>query len=125
MLVLYVLLAVLYPTKILAMPSFELCVENANFINFAILTCDKSQENYINYRPTTIGKDENGVKRMKLLAQAAESIADGDIVNVQIRRYRQWQLSQASSFASSIIPYINHLCISSLSLWFCCSFCAT
>nr|CAD1822344.1 unnamed protein product [Ananas comosus var. bracteatus] len=62
------------------------------------------QENYINYRPTTIGKDENGVKRMKLLAQAAESIADGDIVNVQIRRYRQWQLSQASSFASSIIP---------------------
>ncbi|XP_078172068.1 replication factor C subunit 1-like isoform X3 [Carex rostrata] len=62
------------------------------------------QENYINYKPVSIGKDESGVKRMKALAQAAESISDGDIVNVQIRRYRQWQLSQASSFASSIVP---------------------
>ncbi|XP_078179864.1 replication factor C subunit 1-like isoform X2 [Carex rostrata] len=62
------------------------------------------QENYINYKPVSIGKDESGVKRMKTLAQAAESISDGDIVNVQIRRYRQWQLSQASSFASSIVP---------------------
>lgn len=62
------------------------------------------QENYINYRPSLAGKDENGVKRMNLIAQAAESIGDGDIVNVQIRRYRQWQLSQAGSFASTIIP---------------------
>ncbi|KAJ8486594.1 hypothetical protein OPV22_019079 [Ensete ventricosum] len=62
------------------------------------------QENYINYRPTSIGKDENGIKRMQLLARAAESIGDGDIFNVQIRRYRQWQLSQSSSFASCIIP---------------------
>ncbi|KAJ4762451.1 Replication factor C subunit 1 [Rhynchospora pubera] len=62
------------------------------------------QENYINYKPVSIGKDESGVKRMKALARAAESISDGDIVNVQIRRYRQWQLSQASSFASSIVP---------------------
>ncbi|KAJ0974153.1 hypothetical protein J5N97_016118 [Dioscorea zingiberensis] len=62
------------------------------------------QENYINYRPASIGKDENGVKRMNLLARVAESIADGDIVNVQIRRYRQWQLSQASTFASCILP---------------------
>ena len=30
----------------------------------------------------------------------------GDIVNVQIRRYRQWQLSQTSSVATSIIPYV-------------------
>ncbi|KAJ1275898.1 hypothetical protein BS78_05G171400 [Paspalum vaginatum] len=62
------------------------------------------QENYINYRPSTIGKDESGVKRMNALARAAESIADGDLVNVQIRRYRQWQLSQAACFASSIVP---------------------
>ncbi|KAF7805771.1 replication factor C subunit 1 [Senna tora] len=62
------------------------------------------QENYINYRPSLASKDDNGLKRMKLIASAAESIADGDIVNVQIRRYRQWQLSQASSLASSIIP---------------------
>ncbi|XP_008790185.1 replication factor C subunit 1 isoform X2 [Phoenix dactylifera] len=62
------------------------------------------QENYINYRPSSIGKDDNGVKRMSLIARAAESIGDGDIVNVQIRRYRQWQLSQAGSFASCIIP---------------------
>lgn len=62
------------------------------------------QENYINYRPLSCGKDENGVKRLNLLARAAESIADGDIVGVQIRRYRQWQLSQAATFASTIIP---------------------
>lgn len=62
------------------------------------------QENYINYRPSSAGKDDSGMKRMSLLARAAESIGDGDIINVQIRRYRQWQLSQTSSLASSIIP---------------------
>ncbi|KAK4756005.1 hypothetical protein SAY87_009762 [Trapa incisa] len=62
------------------------------------------QENYINYRPTGATKDDNGLKRMSLIARAAESIADGDIVNVQIRRYRQWQLSQTSCLSSSIIP---------------------
>lgn len=62
------------------------------------------QENYINYRPSSAGKDDNGIKRMSLIARAAESIGDGDIINVQIRRYRQWQLSQSSSLASSIIP---------------------
>ncbi|KAG8090019.1 hypothetical protein GUJ93_ZPchr0011g27369 [Zizania palustris] len=62
------------------------------------------QENYINYRPNTVGKDDSGVKRMNFLAHAAESIADADIVNVQIRRYRQWQLSQAACLSSSIIP---------------------
>lgn len=62
------------------------------------------QENYINYRPSSAGKDDNGIKRMNLIARAAESIGDGDIFNVQIRRYRQWQLSQSSSIASSIIP---------------------
>ncbi|PWA92612.1 replication factor C subunit 1 [Artemisia annua] len=60
------------------------------------------QENYINYRPSAAGKDE--VKRMNLLARAADSIASGDIINVQIRRYRQWQLSQSSSLTSAIIP---------------------
>ncbi|KAL0417536.1 UNVERIFIED_CONTAM: Replication factor C subunit [Sesamum radiatum] len=43
------------------------------------------QENYINYRPSSAGKDDNGMKRMNLLARAAESIGDGDIINVQIR----------------------------------------
>ncbi|WJX43916.1 replication factor C subunit 1 [Trifolium repens] len=62
------------------------------------------QENYINYRPSSAGKDDNGIKRMNLIARAAESIASGDIVNVQIRRYRQWQLSQTSSVASCILP---------------------
>ncbi|XP_068650919.1 replication factor C subunit 1 isoform X2 [Aristolochia californica] len=61
------------------------------------------QENYINYRPSSIGKDD-GVKRLNLIARTAESIGDGDIVNVQIRRYRQWQLSQLGSLASCIIP---------------------
>ncbi|XP_022957868.1 replication factor C subunit 1 isoform X1 [Cucurbita moschata] len=62
------------------------------------------QENYINYRPSSVSKDDNGIKRMDLMARAAESIADGDIINVQIRRHRQWQLSQSSSIASCVIP---------------------
>ncbi|XP_021756204.1 replication factor C subunit 1-like isoform X2 [Chenopodium quinoa] len=62
------------------------------------------QENYINYRPSSIGKDDSGMKRMSSLARVAESIADGDIINVQIRRYRQWQLSQSSCVASCILP---------------------
>ncbi|XP_024987690.1 replication factor C subunit 1 [Cynara cardunculus var. scolymus] len=62
------------------------------------------QENYMNYRPSAVGKDEHGIKRMSLIARAADSIASGDIINVQIRRYRQWQLSQSSSLTSSIIP---------------------
>ncbi|XWS74662.1 hypothetical protein CRYUN_Cryun01aG0017200 [Craigia yunnanensis] len=62
------------------------------------------QENYINYRPSSIGKDDSGMKRMNSIARAAESIGDGDIINVQIRRYRQWQLSQTGSLSSCIIP---------------------
>ncbi|XP_052485721.1 replication factor C subunit 1 [Gossypium raimondii] len=62
------------------------------------------QENYINYRPSSIGKDDSGIKRMNSIARAAESIGDGDIINVQIRRYRQWQLSQTSALSSCIIP---------------------
>ncbi|KAB1215676.1 Replication factor C subunit 1 [Morella rubra] len=62
------------------------------------------QENYINYKPSLVGKDDDGIKRMNLIARAAESIGDGDIINVQIRRYRQWQLSQSGSLVSCIIP---------------------
>ncbi|KAJ8750404.1 hypothetical protein K2173_014319 [Erythroxylum novogranatense] len=62
------------------------------------------QENYINYRPCSVSKDDDGLKRMRLVARAAESIADGDIINVQIRRNRQWKLSQTSSVSSCIIP---------------------
>ncbi|KAJ4826253.1 replication factor C subunit 1 [Turnera subulata] len=62
------------------------------------------QENYINYKPDSAGKDDNGMNRMKLIARAAESIADGDMINVQIRRYRQWQLSQAGCVSSCIVP---------------------
>ncbi|KAL4312171.1 hypothetical protein GQ457_01G045390 [Hibiscus cannabinus] len=62
------------------------------------------QENYINYKPNSIGKDDSGIKRLNSIVRAAESIGDGDIVNVQIRRYRQWQLSQTSALSSCIIP---------------------
>ncbi|XP_068330225.1 replication factor C subunit 1-like isoform X4 [Pyrus communis] len=62
------------------------------------------QENYINYRPSAAVKDDSGIKRMNLIARAAESIGNGDIFNVQIRKYRQWQLSQSASLSSSIIP---------------------
>ncbi|KAJ7519359.1 hypothetical protein O6H91_20G035600 [Diphasiastrum complanatum] len=62
------------------------------------------EENYLNYRPSGAGRDESGTARMDLVARAAASIADGDIVNVQIRRFRQWQHAQMSAFMSSIIP---------------------
>ncbi|XP_068343612.1 replication factor C subunit 1-like isoform X1 [Pyrus communis] len=62
------------------------------------------QENYINYRPSSAVKDDSGIKRMNLIARAAESIGNGDIFNVQIRKYRQWQLSQSACLSSSIIP---------------------
>ncbi|XP_041991381.1 replication factor C subunit 1 [Salvia splendens] len=62
------------------------------------------QENYINYRPNSGSKDDNGMKRLNFIARAAESIGNGDIINVQIRRYRQWQLSQAGCIASCITP---------------------
>lgn len=68
------------------------------------------QENYINCRPSSVGKDDNGIKCMSLIARAAESIGDGDIINVQIRRYRLWQLSQINSLASCIIPYVFSSC---------------
>ncbi|CAM6007169.1 unnamed protein product [Sphagnum balticum] len=71
------------------------------------------QENYLNYRPSAAGRDDNGVERMDLATRAATSIADGDVVNVQIRRFRQWQHAQMGAFMSSIIPYsltqtVNH-----------------
>ncbi|KAJ0642346.1 putative BRCT domain, AAA+ ATPase domain, ATPase, AAA-type, core, replication factor C subunit 1 [Helianthus annuus] len=62
------------------------------------------QENYINYRPSSVKKDENGVQRMNLIARAADSIANADIINVQIRRYQKWQLFPSSTLQSSIIP---------------------
>ncbi|XP_076902489.1 replication factor C subunit 1-like [Bidens hawaiensis] len=62
------------------------------------------QENYLNYRPSSVKKDENGLQRMNLIARAADSIANADIINVQIRRYQRWQLFPSSAFQSSIIP---------------------
>lgn len=62
------------------------------------------QENYLNYSPSSIKNDENGVQRMNLIARAADSIANADIINVQIRRYQKWQLFPSSTLQSSIIP---------------------
>lgn len=62
------------------------------------------QENYINYKPSSAGKDDNDLKRMSLIAHAADSIANSDLINVQIRRYQQWQLSPAGCLSSCIIP---------------------
>ncbi|KAK4374899.1 hypothetical protein RND71_005576 [Anisodus tanguticus] len=61
------------------------------------------QENYLNYKPRSAGKDD-GLKRMSLIAHAADSIANSDLINVQIRRYQQWQLSPAGCLSSCIIP---------------------
>lgn len=72
------------------------------------------QENYLNYCPSGGGRDDGGTARMDAIARTAMSIAEGDIVNVQIRRFRQWQHAQMGAFMSSIIPYVLHalpLCI--------------
>ncbi|KAI3944390.1 hypothetical protein MKW98_006551 [Papaver atlanticum] len=75
----------------------DLCMSDADLVPLLI------QENYLNLRPSAVGKDEDGTKRMNMIARAAESIGNGDIVNVQIRRYQQWQHFQTSLLASSII----------------------
>ncbi|KAI3886012.1 hypothetical protein MKX03_003593 [Papaver bracteatum] len=76
----------------------DLCMSDADLVPLLI------QENYLNLRPSAVGKDEDGTKRMNMIARAAESIGNGDIVNVQIWRYQQWQHFQTSLLASSIIP---------------------
>ncbi|KAL2344013.1 hypothetical protein Fmac_005298 [Flemingia macrophylla] len=55
------------------------------------------QENYINYRPSSAGKDDSGIKRMNMIARAAESIADADIVNKEFEKI----FSQAKYEAAS------------------------
>ncbi|KAG6545470.1 hypothetical protein Mapa_013072 [Marchantia paleacea] len=62
------------------------------------------QENYLNFLPGEASRDSTGLLLMDRAARAAMSIAEGDIVNGQIRRRNQWQLSQTSAFLSSIIP---------------------
>ncbi|KAF3651342.1 Replication factor C subunit 1 [Capsicum annuum] len=62
------------------------------------------QENYFNYKPSSAGKDDSDLKRMSLIARAADSIADSDLINVQIGRYQQWQLSPAGCISCCIIP---------------------
>ncbi|KAL2610583.1 hypothetical protein R1flu_029156 [Riccia fluitans] len=62
------------------------------------------EENYLNYIPSDASRDPTGLVHMDRAARAAMSIAEGDIVNGQIRRRNQWQLSQTSAFLSSIMP---------------------
>lgn len=66
------------------------------------------QENYLNYCPSKVGRDDSGTARLDAIARTALSIAEGDIVNVQIRRFRQWQHAQMGAFMTSIIPYVHH-----------------
>lgn len=61
------------------------------------------QENYLNYCGPG-GRDDSGTARMDAIARTALSIAEGDIVNVQIHRFRQWQHAQMGAFMSSVIP---------------------
>ncbi|PHT51448.1 Replication factor C subunit 1 [Capsicum baccatum] len=62
------------------------------------------QENYLNYKPSSASKDDSDLKRISLIARAADSIADSDLINVQIGRYQQRQLSPAGCISSCIIP---------------------
>ncbi|CAH1427033.1 unnamed protein product [Lactuca virosa] len=53
---------------------FDLSMSDTDLVPILI------QENYINYRPSIAGKDDNGVKRLNLIAHVADSIASGDII---------------------------------------------
>lgn len=93
--------------NLILFPNDDICSEMFKYSHILSLFCNLWQENYINYRPSSAVKDDSGIKRMNLIARAAESIGNGDIFNVQIRKYRQWQLSQSACLSSSIFPYVS------------------
>lgn len=93
--------------NLILFPNDDICSEMFKYSRILSLLCNFWQENYINYRPSSAVKDDSGIKRMNLIAHAAESIGNGDIFNVQIRKYRQWQLSQSACLSSSIFPYVS------------------
>jgi hypothetical protein len=59
-----------------------------------------TQENYLNYT----GGINNDQKRLDVVARAANAIADGDMVNVRVRRYQQWGHMPFSAFNSTVLP---------------------
>lgn len=59
-----------------------------------------TQENYLNYT----GGISDDVKRLDVVARAADAIADGDMVNVRVRRYQQWGHMPFSAFNSTVLP---------------------
>ncbi|CAI5947361.1 unnamed protein product [Closterium sp. NIES-64] len=59
------------------------------------------QENYLNHVP---GNDPSSPHLLARLSQAADAISSGDLVNVQVRRYQQWQHLQFAAVMSCITP---------------------
>ncbi|CAI5515385.1 unnamed protein product [Closterium sp. Naga37s-1] len=59
------------------------------------------QENYLNHVP---GNDPSSPHLLARLSQAADAISSGDLVNVQVRRYQQWQHLQFAAVISCITP---------------------
>ncbi|CAI7780622.1 unnamed protein product [Closterium sp. NIES-53] len=59
------------------------------------------QENYLNHVP---GNDPSSHLLLSRLSQAADAISSGDLVNVQVRRYQQWQHLQFAAVMSCITP---------------------
>ena len=61
-------------------------------------------ENYLNHRPTTPPNDPEGVLWMEAAARAADSISEGDRVNVAVRRYQRWQHLPFAAFMGCVLP---------------------
>lgn len=61
-------------------------------------------ENYLNHRPTTPPNDPEGVLWMEAAARAADSISEGDRVNVAVRRYQRWQHLPFAAFMGCVVP---------------------
>jgi len=57
--------------------------------------------------PSAASADSTGLQAHAQASAAADALEMGDIVNVQVRRYQQWQHLQFSAFMNCIIPYVK------------------
>ena len=60
------------------------------------------QENYLSARPAAAGGDRK--KMMQLVSKAADSIAQGDLVDKAIRSGMNWSLLSTAAVFSSVLP---------------------
>ena len=60
------------------------------------------QENYLQAKPTVAGADKK--KLMELVSKAADSMAQGDLVETEVRRSMNWGLLPTAAVFCSVLP---------------------